>query len=138
MKPSKIFLFLIPICGFILFTSFNIITEIPVPSNVAWTKTEYKINTGEKLEIITTGEITISTGLKCSPVGIANSTDSCVLKTANYGSIIAKIGENGQPFLVGERLNTKVTESGTIYLGINDINLLNNQGEFLSCITVTQ
>lgn len=140
MKTSKIFVFLLALCGFTLLTSLSIPTNTSVPANTAWTKTDYTINIGDRLEVITLGEITLSLEMKCNPRGIENRSDLTnkfgILKTANFGCLIGKIGENGQPFVVGEKLSTISTTSGTIYLGINDSDLKDNQGEFTSYITV--
>lgn len=44
-------------------------------------------------------------------------------------ALVGKIGESGEPFWVGEMRAFMADETGTLYLGINDDNYGDNQGE---------
>ncbi len=136
-KPLNIFLFSISI---LICTSFAIPKQTIVPANKDWTNTEYSIQIGDKIEIVTAGEITIDGIIKCNPEGISNNPDlqkQCIIKTSNPGCIIGKIGEKGKPFFVGRNSIITSVSAGNLFLGVNDKNCKNNTGEFLSIITIT-
>lgn len=42
------------------------------------------------------------------------------MDVAPYGSLVAKIGEGGTPFLVGGSYDEVATTAGTLFLAIND------------------
>ena len=50
--------------------------------------------------------------------------------------MIGRIGEAGAPFLVGSELSSTADTEGRLFLGINDIDVENNSGEFTATITV--
>ncbi len=122
-------------------SSFLIPDQTAVPANKAWTKTKYIIGIGDKIEIVTNGEISPIENIKCNPDGVLNRIDLQkqfgVIKTSNFGCIIGKIGEKGTPFLIGANLTIISENKGELYLGINDNNLKDNSGEFLSIVTIT-
>lgn len=136
-KFLKISLILICI---ILGTSFAIPKQTPIPANKDWTNTEYDIKIGDKIEIITAGEISINGTINCDANGISNKPElqnKGLIKTSNYGCLVGKIGEKGKPFLVGKNCTMISDMIGKLYLGINDTALKTNVGEFLSIITIT-
>lgn len=141
MKASKLLVFILSTTCITLLTSLSIPEQTHVASNVVWTKTHYELAIGDRLEIISNGKIFVTTNLSCSPLGVENNIDLQnkygIAKTANFGCLIGKIGENGIPFAVGENLNIVVNSNGSLYLGINDSDLTDNKGEFLSVVTVT-
>lgn len=128
-------------CSFsiLILASFAIPEQVHVSGNVAWTKTSYVINVGDRLEIISNGEISPLANLNCNPSGIANlnlQKKFSVLKSENFGCLIGRIGENGKSFVVGEHLNIIADSNGIIYLGINDSDLKDNKGEFRSSVII--
>lgn len=141
MKSPKFFVFIFSLTCTILLTSASIPEQTHVPANTAWTKTHYELKIGDRLEVISNGEITPLANLNCLPSGVANNLDLQskygVIKTENFGCLIGKIGENGIPFAISDNLNIIVNSNGILYLGINDIELNDNKGEFLSVVTIT-
>ncbi len=49
--------------------------------------------------------------------------------------LIGKIGSSGAPFAVGSKYYKQISQSGRLYLGVNDINFSNNDGYLLSVIS---
>ena len=58
------------------------------------------------------------------------------LEEANHNSLIGRIGEAGAPFQVGSQLQSTADTDGRLFLGINDVDVANNAGEFTATITV--
>jgi hypothetical protein len=114
-------------------------TRVEVPMYRAWTETGLQVSPGQTLTITASGRgvwknispsnpnATPNAFEECSPEGTSpNAIDyhSNIQKyqtsSANKGALIGRIG-NGKPFKVGENFTKKVTESGVLYLGINDM-----------------
>jgi hypothetical protein len=115
------------------FASPMAITTIPVNSAIVWNNTDVKINAGQPLKIIATGQVNFGSpgdgadkwvdadGWGNLPSFLCNGKP-CQYKYAlndSAGSLIGKIG-NGQPFHVGSHFATTSSESGILYLGVND------------------
>lgn len=45
----------------------------------------------------------------------------CAMDFAPYGALVGKIGMNGEPFYIGSSLTFTPTESGDLYLAVNDL-----------------
>lgn len=58
------------------------------------------------------------------------------LEEANHVALIGRIGEAGEPFEVGSELLFEADTEGRLFLGINDVDVANNVGEFTATITV--
>ena len=58
------------------------------------------------------------------------------LEEATHNSLIGRIGEHGAPFLVSSELSSTADTEGRLFLGINDIDVENNSGEFAATTTV--
>lgn len=141
MIKSRISTIAAIIIAVLICTSFMIPEQITIPSNMSWTKTKYTIGIGEKIEFISSGEISPTTNVKCNPDGIMNRADLtnlAVIKTSNFGCLIGKVGENGTPFYVGTKQTITSENNGDLYLGINDTNLKDNTGDFIVTVTPTK
>lgn len=107
--------------------------EFPVTSMQLWTLTEIQCRTGEPLRIRATG--TVAHGATPDRVSGADGMpdehrDTNVILEANHAALIGRIGESGQPFVVGSSLDMECAEDGPLYLGINDEGYVGNVGDF--------
>lgn len=121
-------------------TSTKINKTITVPMNTAWTDANLTVTSGQTVIINASGKgvwknisksnpnAVPSPYEECSPEGTPqNSSDywsnihQYQTRAANKGALIGRIGTNGIPFKVGSNLSKKFSESGKLYLGINDM-----------------
>ena len=51
------------------------------------------------------------------------------IPNAPAGALIGRI-DNGQPFLIGRNTSVRMPAGGTLFLGINDDNVSDNNGNF--------
>ena len=58
------------------------------------------------------------------------------LEGENHDRLIGRIGEAGAPFQVDSRLQFTADTEGRLFLGVNDIDVENNSGEFTATFTV--
>ncbi len=99
-----------------------------------WKNSNIKLKKNQTLLFSINGSIRIFKDHKVYQDGELNVTwnKKKQLPTQPTGAVIAKIGEDGIPFYVG---NNKapfiVKKSGYLYLGINDYNFKDNSGEFI-------
>ncbi|MDP8248858.1 MAG: alkaline phosphatase family protein [Candidatus Tritonobacter lacicola] len=130
---------------------------VSVQSQKPWTPTGISLENGRWLEIKAEGEaeITRRTFLGrhdydyiVGPAGTYVYPDVAAdkpfpLAAAESGpapayALIGKIGEDGEPFLVGERLSIEVSGSGELFMGINDYDFKDNSGSFTADIGVSE
>ena len=117
--------------------------SVVVPSTEQWTDTGIDLSIGDTVLIEADGAVTPTRNPVIPlhdpnghPDPTARQYNVEGLEEANHNSLIGRIGEAGAPFLVGSQLLTKADTEGRLFLGINDINVLNNSGEFTATITV--
>lgn len=132
-------------------------TELPegafvIPATEEWVNSEIHVSAGESITVTAQGHVQINDGTNCNchgtegvvgPAGSYLFSDEVAeknfpLPTAVRGPapgycLIAKIGE-GEPFYVGEQKSWVATESGDLFLGINDFDVSDNQGQFYAQI----
>ena len=115
-------------------------TGIAVRAAQGWTSTGLTVRKGEMLTFATTGQVRLSADAK-DVAGAAGSMTGryaadAPLPRSLAGALIGRIG-NGQPFGIGNQTSIQAPADGLLYLGVNDDNLADNQGEFRVEITRT-
>ena len=116
---------------------------VSVPANMAWTDGGFDLHVGDLLAIEAGGAIAHAVGgTLVSPAG---DTDTNVrtanlpgLNEVNHGALIGRIGDAGTPFFVGSTYRITIQNDGRLFLGINDIGLDNNSGEYVAEVSVTR
>lgn len=84
------------------------------------------------VRITATGEIDIG-GLKTKPGDkLRAGDDKALAPKLPYGALICKIGENGQPFFIGN--HGQVASKEIVYLAINDADYGDNSGSYIVTI----
>jgi len=107
---------------------------IRVPGNQQWTATGLTVRQGERIQFRTTGQVQLSQDAK-DVAGAAGSlitrkADNAPLSGHLAGALIGRIGQNGQPFAIGDQTEVQMPASGQLFLGINDDVVNDNRGEF--------
>jgi hypothetical protein len=107
---------------------------VTVQANQAWTSTGITVRKGQRVTFTTTGQVQLST----NPEDIADANGSrqgrfapnSPVKAASAGALVARVG-NGAAFPIGAS-NAPVTmpANGVLYLGVNDDEFADNQGNF--------
>jgi len=122
--------------------------EVVVPADVAWTASGFEVEAGETLEFWGSGEARIagaswsgrSEPSRVGPRGTYLYPDDEAgrefpLAAGRSGpappfSLLARVGEDAPPFLVGERRAVRAESEGEVFLGINDFEVADNSGAF--------
>ena len=117
--------------------------SVVVPGTEQWTDTDIDLSIDDTVLIEADGAATSTRnpaiplhGPDGHPDPVARQYNVEGLEEANHDSLIGRIGEAGAPFLVGSQLLSKADTEGRLFLGINDIDVSNNSGEFTATITV--
>jgi Caspase domain len=114
-------------------SSSGTVSVVSVPATVHWLDTKQDVSEGQRVRIEATGQVTHAVGSpQVGPDGDPRPElrQFNLLPSTNHAALIAKIGDQGQPFLVGSSLNTVAYTTGRLYLGVNDAGLGNNSGSF--------
>jgi hypothetical protein len=93
-----------------------------VPADRPWTDTGLTVAPGQEISITAEGQISATPGISSGPDGVPGRAQDpmAVLPGANYAALIARIGDNGAPFLVGAEGTHRSDAAGPLQLGIND------------------
>jgi hypothetical protein len=120
----------------------------PAPVSVVVPGTEQWTDTGLDLSIDDTVLIEADGTIKPAPSEAPYGPDGVIdrpsaqvynvegLEEANHNGLIGRIGEAGAPFVVGSELLFDADTQGRLFLGMNDVDVENNVGEFTATITV--
>lgn len=115
--------------------------SVTVPGYVVWTDSSVDCGASDLLQITASGTVMHEP----SPQGAVTPdglTDPAYhqynvpgLPDANTVALIGRIGIDGDPWVVGTGTEHVCDEGGRLFLGINDVGVDNNSGEFLAVVT---
>lgn len=114
---------------------------ITVSARQQWTSTGITVRRGQTITLNTTGEVKL--GPDANDVATAAGSQAgryaqnAPLPGTLAGALIGKIGVNGTPFGIGTQTSVPMPAAGVLFLGVNDDDLNNNDGEFRVQITTT-
>ncbi len=119
--------------------------HIAVSASRGWTSAGIQVREKDAVTVWSRGEYRIdgrddaSKHRTVSPRGTFRFADSDIgmafpLAAAGAGPapcfcLIGRIGQNGEPFYLGEKCSFVAQDSGELFLGINDFDLADNEGE---------
>ncbi len=107
-------------------------STITVQSDLSWQASGLEVRVGDALTLSATGRYTFhSAGHQTGPEGIADADPylgAWPAKDLTGLALIGKIGEPGEPFLVGTRVERTVEHPGMLFLMVNDDILEENDG----------
>ncbi len=110
--------------------------SLAVPGGQAWTDTHVDVQVNQTVVISASGRIRhhddppLTAGPEGNPDPGLRQFNLPKLEGYNHASLIAKIGEAGEPFYVGPQLTLTAPTSGRLFLGINDVGVYNNGEAF--------
>jgi hypothetical protein len=95
-----------------------------------WQSTGVRVGQDDLLMIEAEGEWTYTPDEVHGPEGhrIYRAPGFYPLPDVPGGALIGRVGEEGEPFYVGQRMNRRVREEGLLYLRIDDDILSDNEG----------
>jgi Ca2+-binding EF-hand superfamily protein len=110
-----------------------------VDASREWVDTGITIRRGDLISIDATGTVTLSNngGDVAEPAGSRSGrrAESAPLRNDPAGALIARIN-NGAPVLIGNRRTFTATDTGRLYLSVNDDFFADNRGEFRANVSV--
>jgi hypothetical protein len=107
-----------------------------------WTPTMITVAAGDTIAIAGAGVLRWYTGV-CDDCTSTPAGGGCPIDDANFllpgvrcWSLVAKIGEAGAPFYVGEGITIVAPASGELFIGVNDDNFVDNTGQWTATVDV--
>ena len=114
--------------------------SVTVEAQEGWTDTHIAVEAGDRLTITyISGEWSPWPGGEYDAIG-SGGDPHCrcnVVMGVSHAALIGRIGDN-QPFLVGQVYQHTIGESGTLYLGINDVDINDNSGSLRVLVEVVE
>lgn len=125
--------------------------RVVVLSSENWTDTGYRVLAGQDIQFQASGVISLQKGnpiaFPCSPDGLPMKTVQQAFRDENIGALIGKVvrlvaievdEETGEEtrfeeeslFYIGARNKVKIPLSGHLYLGVNELVVVDNDGVF--------
>lgn len=110
-------------------------SSIRVPANQQWVNTNIQVAQGQHVMFEASGEVRLSG----DGADVARPAGSVKGRTATgspmpgqlAGALIGRVGPNGAPFAIGDQKGPlPMPAPGQLFLGINDDNVGDNQGEY--------
>lgn len=128
----------------------GVVYRLSVLSNINWTDTGFDVWEGQEIVFKASGGITLQKGnpmAYCNPEGYPMKTVQQPLKDRNIGALIGKIvklisieideetgeeirNEQEELFFIGLEQTVEMPLSGRLFLGINEVVVGDNAGEF--------
>lgn len=105
---------------------------VKVPCAATWTNTGIAVKPGQRLHLTVQGELR-GGQWRFGPEGTAEHPEWArysLVPEWPHLAVIGKVGEDGDPFLVGKEFSGTIVRGGELYLGINDLDAENNDGSF--------
>jgi hypothetical protein len=107
--------------------------SVAVDARRQWTDTGVDLRPGQEVAFSALGEVRWGPDRRDDAGGEKNSPFNAnrPMPRRNAAALIGKVGENGDPFFIGEdRQPIRVRGGGRLFLGINDDFLQDNSGSF--------
>ncbi len=108
--------------------------RVKLSGNQKWIDTGVVVKIGQDILFSVSGAIFINKDTKVFQVGEMelNWDKRKPMPNQPLGALIAKVGNRGIPFYVGDdKAPFHMSNEGTLFIGINDFNLEDNDGEFI-------
>jgi hypothetical protein len=119
-------------------TGDNGVTTVTVQGNEDWTSTNLDVRRGEILTITSSGQVRFSPQpndtAQAAGAGRQRMGPNAPLPNAPKGALLGRI-DQGTPFLIGAQRQVRMPEDGTLYLGVNDDMVSDNDGSLQVTIT---
>ena len=110
------------------------IKKVTLNADQKWVDTGIKLKFGQEILFSATGCIYIDKDTQVYQNGelTLNQNNKKSIPNQPTGAIIAKVGDKGVPFYVGnDKAPFQITREGNLFIGINDFDFSDNSGKFI-------
>lgn len=107
--------------------------DVRVSARESWTDTGISVRAGQTIYIDATGRVRWGPGRQDGPEGERNSprNDGRPIPSRPAAALIGRVGDGNDVFFIGNSIDgIRMRSGGTLYLGINDDFLDDNNGAF--------
>jgi hypothetical protein len=96
------------------------------------------VRESDRILVEADGSITLSNNGAdvANPGGAGRQAPNAPLPNHPAGALIARIGANGSPIIVGNRQSFTANSTGRLYLGINDDYFDDNRGQYNVSVSI--
>lgn len=111
--------------------------KVTLNADQKWIDTGIKLKLGQEILFSASGSIYIDKDTQVYQNGelTLNWNNKKSVPNQPTGAIIAKVGDKGEPFYVGnDKAPFQITREGNLYIGVNDFDFSDNSGKFIVTI----
>lgn len=110
---------------------------INVAAAADWTSTEIRVQRGQRITIIASGEVELGQNHQSGPEGLSLADNRKLIPNRPTGALIAVVGDDNDDFIfVGTNGEFISPHNGILFLSVNEGNLKDNSGSFVARIRV--
>jgi hypothetical protein len=107
------------------------VTTVDLPGTEQWLDAKLPLKAGDQVLISAAGTVWHSPDQATGPDGDPNTAlAQFSITKGNHAALLAKVGPEGAPIVVGTHGQFVADRSGSLWLGINDVGTDNNHGNF--------
>jgi hypothetical protein len=114
--------------------SYGTARTVTIPTNQTWSNSGIDVRRGDVIHFRASGNVTLSLngGDYSTPAGAESGrmAGNSPLRGVTAGMLIGRVG-NSQPFAIGAEADITMPASGRLYLGVNDDDVRDNQGNYV-------
>lgn len=110
---------------------------ISIAAAADWTSTEVRVQRGQRVMVMSTGEVDLGNNQRATPNGITLNDSRKLMLNRPTGALIAVVGDDNDDFVfLGANGEFTATHSGVLFLSVNEGNLKDNNGSFIAKVKV--
>jgi hypothetical protein len=110
---------------------------VSVAAAADWTSTEIRVQKGQRIVIVASGEVDLGDNQRAGPEGVSLTDSRKLVAARPTGALIAVIGDDNDDFVfVGKATEFVSQYNGILFLSINEGNLKDNTGAFVARVKV--
>jgi hypothetical protein len=110
---------------------------VSVAAAADWTSTEIRVQKGQRIVIVASGEVDLGDNQRAGPEGVSLTDSRKLVAARPTGALIAVIGDDNDDFVfVGKATEFVSQHNGILFLSVNEGNLKDNAGAFVARVKI--
>ncbi|MFN0122610.1 MAG: hypothetical protein ACKV2V_19100 [Blastocatellia bacterium] len=112
--------------------------SVTVPASADWSSTEIRVQRGQRVTILASGEVDLGNNQRSTPAGLPVTDPRKLISGKPTGGLIAVIGDDNDDFeFIGRQGEFTARHTGILFLSVNESNLKDNSGAYTARVRLS-